>query len=104
MGHVNRRVQSNKHNTFHVVATFILTLLDPWLQGFGGYVLGAVWEVGDYYKPHYTTMPEGTGWFKRNFVYSDGFALEDLLVWNAIGLCVGLVVRGLLYQFGMYWN
>jgi hypothetical protein len=59
------------------------------------------WEVGDGFKPWwYDFEPTGNkvrDWAVSNFLYSDKFSLQDVLVWNMSGLIGGLAFRYIMH-------
>lgn len=84
----------NHHNQFHVLATFIMTVVGPW---WGGYAVMLAWEIGDGFKPWwYDFEPTGhkvRDFFVANFLYSDKFSLQDVLVWNMSGFVSGVIAK-----------
>lgn len=88
--------QWNRHNQFHILITAVLTIPFWWL----GIAVMTLWEIGDGFKPWwYDFKPSGhkfRDWFVSNFMYSDKFSLQDVLIWNMSGLIGGLAFRYLM--------
>lgn len=100
MFRTNKTITLNKQNLFHLFANFAVSLFGI-IPGLISYSLWFIWEVLDGFKPDYREAPKNISEIQLNLLYSDGFSLEDVFIWNASGLALGLIVRGVLYEFGV---
>jgi len=87
----------DKNNWFHFLVSAIGGFFEYPLQTYG---FGLLWEVWNWGNPSYEDVPTHASWFEENFLYSEGFSLEDATIWDGGGVCFGLIVRGFLVQFG----
>lgn len=87
------RVVFNKHNLFHFWFSFLLAVIFDFQTA---YSVGVAWEFGDGWKPNWKDFsPKGViirDWFVSNFLYADGYSLQDLLVHDLCGAAIGHVV------------
>jgi len=82
----------NKHNLFHFWFSFLLAVIFDFQTA---YSIGVAWEFGDGWKKNWKYAPQGKGLidtFKREFLYSDHFSLQDLLIHDLCGAAIGHVV------------
>ena len=84
----------NKHNLFHFWFSFLLAVIWDFQTA---YSIGIVWEFGDSWKPDGRLFrPSGNypiwNWLVSNFLYSDGYSLQDLLVHDLCGAALGHIV------------
>lgn len=87
----------NQHNRFHFFFSMLLAIIFDFQTA---YAVGVVWEFGDGFKKSWKEAPQGKdliSTFKREFLYSDHYSLQDLLVHDlagaAIGHLIGVVLR-----------
>ena len=81
----------NLFNLGHFFGSALLALLWGFWIAWG---LGVLWEVGDGFKKKDTGHERR---WRRWLLRSDGFSLQDVLVWDLGGCVVGLVIYQLIY-------
>lgn len=87
-GHNRSHYWINWSGTF--VSVFFAPFYLVWL-------LMLLWEVWDGFKPWYTefayndSQSKFVNWLRENCLYSNGFSVQDVVLWNSIGAIVGLI-------------
>ena len=96
-----KSIRLNFHNSIHLLGSFILAVLFSfWWNLYGffwSYGLWFLYEIFDGFKPWYysasyeikTAKFPSINWFKKEFLYSDKFSLQDFLIWNLSGAFLG---------------
>ena len=101
-----KSIRLNYHNFSHLIGSFILAVLFGFWWSYGFWFL---LEIFDGYKRWYYAAPyevriskfPSVNWFKKEFLYSDKFSLQDILIWNLSGALSGTLFGTLLkYLFG----
>ena len=98
------RIRLNYHNSIHLLGSFILAVLFGFWWSYGLWLL---YEIFDGYKRWYYAAPykiriskfPSINWFKKEFLYSDKFSLQDFLIWNLSGALLGTLLGTLLKYF-----
>ena len=105
------RIRLSYHNFTHLLGSFILAVLFSfWWNLYGffwSYGLWFLYEIFDGFKPWYYSAPykirtskfPSVNWFKKEFLYSDKFSLQDILIWNLSGALSGTLFGTLLKYF-----
>jgi len=100
------RIRLNYHNFTHLLGSFILAVLFGFWISYGLFFLH---EITDGYKKWYYSASyeirnskfPSLNWFKKEFLYSDKFSLQDILIFNLSGAFLGTLFGTLLkYLFG----
>ena len=94
-------IKLNFHNSIHLLGSFILAVLFGFWWSYG---LWFLYEIFDGYKPWYYSAPyevriskfPSLNWFKKEFLYSDKFSLQDILIFNLSGAFLGTLFGTLL--------
>jgi len=95
------RIRLNFHNSIHLLGSLILAALFGFWWSYG---LWFLWEIFDGYKRWYYAAPyemriskfPSLNWFRKEFLYSDKFSLQDFLIWNLSGALLGTLFKYLL--------
>jgi len=98
------RIRLNFHNSIHLLGSFILAVFFGFWISYGFWFL---WEITDGYKRWYysasyeirTSKFPSVNWFKKEFLYSDKFSLQDILIFNLSGAFLGTLLGTLLKYF-----
>ena len=96
-----KSIKLNFHNLIHLLGSFILAVLFGFWISYGLFFLH---EITDGYKKWYyaasynirTSKFPSINWFKKEFLYSDKFSLQDFLIWNLSGAFLGTLFGTLL--------
>ncbi len=94
--------------SFHNKGHFFGSMLIALFSSFGlSYAIWIAWEIGDGLKPWYTefkynpNQPKWVNTFRENFLYADGFSLQDAVVWDLSGALIGCTINWLLVGIGI---
>ena len=97
--------RNNKHDYSHIFFTLFFTL---WLGWEKALLIMFLWEVADGFKPLWNSLPAKVlqdkikftdglykAWlmFIENTLYSDGFGVKDLLIFDLLGLLIGYIIK-----------
>ena len=99
-----KNIKFNFHNSIHLFGSFILAVFFGFWISYGLFFLH---EIFDGFKPWYYSAPyeirtskfPSVNWFKKEFLYSDKFSLQDFLIWNLSGAFLGTLFGTLLKYF-----
>ena len=111
-------IEASFHNICHSVITFVFAWLlvllfkvDGISSGNISYYSMMLYEVWDGYKRDYrnfyfdySLLPVklfSKRWWIQNFLYSNGFSAQDILVWNFIGYTFFLLIYNIVNLFGI---
>jgi len=103
----------NWHNKFHFYVSMLIAGAAPlystgsvWFIGLSGFLVAYIafltWELGDGFKPWYydykdkASLPAWLNWIRKEFLYSDKFSLQDVLVWDLAGAAIGGVLATII--------
>ena len=95
------------HNSIHFFGSLVLAFFSSFWLAYG---LGIAWEVLDGFKPWFIEFEydpnrsEWPNWLRENFLYADGFSLQDAIIWDLGGALAGFVLRWvvLFIVFSLY--
>ena len=98
------RIRLSYHNFTHILGSLILAVFFGFWWSYG---LWFLYEIFDGFKPWYysasyeirTSKFPSLNWFKKEFLYSDKFSLQDFLIWNLSGAFLGTLFGTLLKYF-----
>lgn len=93
------RVVFNQHNLFHFFFSMLLAIVFDFQAA---YAIGVVWEFGDGWKKNWKYAPQGKdiiSTFRREFLFSDHFSLQDLLIHDLCGAAIGHILGRLIRIF-----
>ena len=98
------RIRLSYHNFTHILGSLILAVFFGFWWSYG---LWFLYEIFDGFKPWYysasykvrTSKFPSINWFKKEFLYSDKFSLQDFLIWNLSGALLGTLFGTLLKYF-----
>lgn len=95
-------IKLDLHNSIHLIVSCVLV---PFLTYFWGiliasittYSVGVLWDIGDGFKPYWTTYEDkyGGNWvdfLRKELLYSNGFSFQDVFVWDLGGTLVGIIL------------
>jgi len=100
-------IQFNFHNSIHFFGSMVMAVF----MGFqDSYTCWVVYEFLDGFKPkwdmykdkYYRFFSLEINWFRKEFLYSDLYSLQDLLIWNLCGAAIGHVIRMALRLLGVF--
>ena len=102
-----KNIVFSRHNKFHFWVALILSssiglYSSPEVGFIVSYGLWIAWEIGDGFKPWYTDFkydefqPNWMNWVRENFFYSDGFSLQDVIIFDFFGALLGTGITTLI--------
>ena len=95
------RIRLNYHNFTHILGSLILAVFFGFWISYGFWFLLEIfdgckkWYYAAPYKIRISKFPS-VNWFKKEFLYSDKFSLQDFLIWNLSGAFLGTLFGTLL--------
>jgi len=94
------------HNKFHLFGAIAMVLFGVifttlFRSATYTYLFWLIWEILDGIKPHWTTYKNRNGgnwldFIRKEMLYSNYFSAQDILVWDSLGVIIGIIIVLLL--------